>query len=180
MAAGNYCRTDINPYWPKKQYASQWADSVQSWCTVTQYWVHLALFSKSHGYLLNFRGSAESKNEHFLLNVRGIVFVTRSGNTYIIVSWDPVTPEEDHMLGRMTSMKRLWSSADRKPLATPFPWRGSWQGQKTQWLCSDRSVWLHDEGSPATPAVDVPHSSHPGQLCLAWFRCLCWHLGHVT
>lgn len=45
----------------------------------------------------------------------------------IILSRDPVTAEEAHRLGRMTTMKRLWSSASRKPLATAFPKRGSWQ-----------------------------------------------------
>ena len=49
-------------------------------------------------------------------------------HSHIILSRDPVTPEEDHMLGRMTTLKRLWSSPSRKPLATTFPRRGSWQG----------------------------------------------------
>lgn len=59
--------------------------------------------------------------------------MARTGNTDVLFpSRDPVTPEEDHMLGRMTTMKRLWSSASRAPLATTFPRRGSWQRRRAE------------------------------------------------
>lgn len=103
---------------------------------VTQYRIHLFSLSKSLGHKHNFRGSTESENEHFLP-----VNDLRGQNSFcgenwehrrIILSRDPVTPEEYHMLGRMTTMKRLWSSASRKPLATTFPRSGSWQGSETE------------------------------------------------
>lgn len=73
----------------------------------------------------------------------------------IILSRDPVTAEEDHMLGRMTTMKRLWSSPSKKPLATAFPQRDVWRVSSTE---SSLCVLIATcdymiEMSPVTPVV---------------------------
>lgn len=100
------------------------------------------LYSKSLWIRHNSRGSTKSQNERFLpvneLCGQNCFFVARPGNRDDQSS-DPVTPEKDHMLGRMTSMKGLWLSVSRKPLATAFPGRGSWQGGGTE---SSRSVLI--------------------------------------
>lgn len=109
----------------------------QSLATAKLYWISLdcagapnklsigfTFYPKSLWNQSNFSRAIMSKNENFLAAEwtvwAGLFLWQELENRGIIQSGDPVTPEEDHMLGRTAAVKRLWSSASRKPLATAF------------------------------------------------------------
>lgn len=103
-----------------------------------------------------------------------IVFVARPGNTDVLFRAEILLHQEgDHMPGRMTTMKRLWLSASRKPLATAFPRRGSWHCVLIVNCDYMMKCYLQDPSVGGGPLVhgrtQAPFYFH-GSI---WVKCVC-------